>query len=440
MREQQTPVIIWLGSKIFIEGPIKLCAYSAEILYDNLIASKNTKQKIRSKQLKSKKKTKKKKALGVNTRSGKVVYFKMIRTQRHTILIGSSGYGKTNTIILIIIDRLEQGLPVIFFDPKADFQAMSEFIKVCHEYGNEPLVFSETYPNSIKINPLRNGSVNQIKDRIMEAFVWTEEYYRDVASSTLTQIIWELKNENVPVSLRSIYDLLVLKYDNKDTAGLKAKLGSIIFSDFGPLLEESENTYTIDDVRRLGLCLYIGLSTQGYGETARAVGKMITGDLIYHSYKTLTQDMISHGEELKPLSVIFDEFGSILTPRFIELLNKCRGAKIELTMAVQSVSDLDIYGRTLANQIMENCSNWIILKQRLAENASMLAESIGTYTTAKETKVIERGSETENGSVREVHELLVHPNIIKNLRVGQCILLQQDPFSVMHINIRKADI
>ena len=35
-----------------------------------------------------------------------------------------------------------------------------------------------------------------------------------------------------------------------------------------------------------------------------------------------------------------------------------------------------------------------------------------------------------------MHELLVHPDIIKNLRVGQCILLRHDPVKINLINIR----
>ena len=40
------------------------------------------------------------------------------------------------------------------------------------------------------------------------------------------------------------------------------------------------------------------------------------------------------------------------------------------------------------------------------------------------------------GTEREVNELLVHPDIIKNLRVGQCILLRHNPTKLDLINIR----
>ena len=40
-------------------------------------------------------------------------------------------------------------------------------------------------------------------------------------------------------------------------------------------------------------------------------------------------------------------------------------------------------------------------------------------------------------SVREANELLVHPDIIKNLRVGQCVLLRHNPTRLDLLNLRE---
>ena len=44
------------------------------------------------------------------------------------------------------------------------------------------------------------------------------------------------------------------------------------------------------------------------------------------------------------------------------------------------------------------------------------------------------------GTVREANELLVHPDIIKNLRVGQCVLLRHNPTKLDLINLRSRKI
>ena len=49
---------------------------------------------------------------------------------------------------------------------------------------------------------------------------------------------------------------------------------------------------------------------------------------------------------------------------------------------------------------------------------------------------MEDGEVQSKGSEREANENLVHPDIIKNLRVGQCILLRHSPSRIDLINIR----
>src|SRR5690606_35882564 len=220
-----------------------------------------------------------------------------------------------------------------------------------------------------------------------------------------------------------------------DNIGLISKLEAILVSDFGRILNsDGPNALTLSKVREEGACLYIGLSTQGYGETATAVGKLFLVELLYNSYKTLSREE-SKGLE-NPISIYFDEFGSLVTPEFIELQNKCRGAGMELTLAVQTASDIDRVNPDLTKQVIENAGNLFILKQRLDSSVSLFADAVGTILAKKQTYKIENGEQQKSGSEREVYELIVHPDIIKNLGIGQCVLLRQGPSQVNLINVR----
>ncbi len=95
---------------------------------------------------------------------------------------------------------------------------------------------------------------------------------------------------------------------------------------------------TFSQIRKERACLYIGLSTQGYGEMAVGIGKLFLNELFYNSYCSLIDKNSKANALSNPISVYFDEFGAVVTPEFIELQNKCRGAGIELTMAVQTCS------------------------------------------------------------------------------------------------------
>ena len=109
---------------------------------------------------------------------------------------------------------------------------------------------------------------------------------------------------------------------------------------------------------------------------------------------------------------------------------------MELTLAVQTSADIDRVNPELTKQVIENAGNLFILKQRLSDSAQYFAESIGTILSKKQTYRIEDGQQQSAGSEREVHELIVHSDIIKNLGIGQCILLRQGPTKVNLINVR----
>lgn len=373
-------------------------------------------------------------ALGIDTKNRKEFLLKEVDFRRHSFIVGASGFGKTNLISILQEHSLRGNKPIIFFDPKGDMEALTTFQKICEMYKKPCYIFSEHYKNSISLNPLMEGTVNQVIDRIMRSFDWSEPYYRDASRRSLTKALQKLEKDRESFTLQKVFDELV-RLESKENIGLIAKLEAILVSDFGRILNaEGPDALTLSTIRDERACLYIGLSTQGYGETATAVGKLFLGELLYNSYKTLSKED-SKGLE-NPISIYFDEFGSLVTPEFIELQNKCRGAGMELTLAVQTASDIDRVNPDLTKQVIENAGNLFILKQRLQEGASIFSEAIGTIISKKQTYRVENGEQQRSGSEREVHELVVHPDIIKNLGVGQCVLLRQGPTRVNLINVR----
>ncbi|PIR33314.1 MAG: hypothetical protein COV37_16775, partial [Bdellovibrio sp. CG11_big_fil_rev_8_21_14_0_20_39_38] len=309
------------------------------------------------------------------------------------------------------------------------------FQNICKAYSRPCYIFSEHYENSISLNPILEGSINQVVDRIMRSFDWSEPYYRDASRRSLTQALKRLEKEKKAFTLQAAFDELV-QMESKENIGLIAKIEAILVSDFGKILNAEQDGLTLSKIREERACLYIGLSTQGYGETATAVGKLFLGELLHNSYKTLSNPVDPEAGLKNPISIFFDEFGSLVTPEFIELQNKCRGAGMELTLAVQTSADIDRVNPELTRQVIENAGNLFILKQRLTDSAQYFAESIGTVLSKKQTYRVENGEQQSTGSEREVHELLVHSDIIKNLGIGQCILLRQGPSKLNLVNVR----
>jgi len=396
--------------------------------------------KIEEKHLSAKKNTKNPKALGYSANQRKELKLSEIDFSKHSFIVGGAGFGKTNLISLLQENSLQNERPIIFIDPKGDLEALETFRSLCKIYKRTCYVFSEHHKDSIKLNPFRDGSINQVTDRIISAFEWTEPFYKNVSTDALSRALRIIQNSRRPYSLSNICSVLEESFNTKETLGLRVMLGQLNESDFGRILEDDTNTKTFLDIREERACLYIGLSTQGYGETAYALGKIFLGELLYASYLKLTKESNSHKSMQESISVFFDEFGALVTPRFIELQNKCRASGIQLFLAVQSASDIDKIDPHLTLQILENASNLFILKQRMDYGASLFANAIGTKLTKKYTTREDNGTSTGMNSVREANELLVHPDIIKNLRVGQCVLLRHNPTKLDLINLRERKI
>ena len=226
-----------------------------------------------------------------------------INKSKHSVVVGASGSGKSVLLDTLMFDDMRNGKPVVYLDPKGDNESLERFIELCRMNNREYLIFSEYYDkdNKLKLNPVVEGSVNHIADRVFKSFTWSEEYYANKSQQALKISIKALKENKVPITLKSIYEKIIELTEGKVKAktvlnrteieGLITKLDNIVTSDFGYALE-GEDAYSFNQLREEGKCVYIGLSVLGYAETARAIGKLILGDINYSVYNTYRN--ISH--------------------------------------------------------------------------------------------------------------------------------------------------
>jgi conjugal transfer pilus assembly protein TraD len=356
----------------------------------------------------------------------------------HTYIVGAAGSGKTNLLSVLQENHMKNNVPVIFLDPKADMESLLTFEHLCKKYNRQSYIFHENYEDSVVLNPLKDGTANLIVDRIMNSFKFEKEFYKITSEQAIRATVTKLKETKNEITFDLIYEYMIINHNNENTIGIIGHLERIVKSDFAHLLKERDNynTKSIREIRKEKACLYIGLSTQGYGETAKALAKIFVEEMLYVSYVQLGTTYDSHYSMNNPLAIYFDEFGAIATPRFLELQNKCRGAGMQLFMAMQSPNDIKLIDENLTGLLIENSANIFVFKQRFDETANMLAKTLGTIIGKKQTYQTEDGSQGNRGSERDVNEFICHPDIIKNLKRGQCVLLQHDPTRVDLINVR----
>jgi type IV secretory pathway TraG/TraD family ATPase VirD4 len=140
-------------------------------------------------------------------------------------------------------------------------------------------------------------------------------------------------------------------------------------------------------------------------------------------------------------SAYLDDFTEYLYPGFVSLLNKSRSANVGVVFAHQAIGDIKALGDDVANSILTNSNLKIIMRGNEPDTAEYFAKVIGTQEAEKVTERAEKNffgqSRTGQGSLREVEEFVVHPNLIKrNLGVGEAVVIIPHKFGSLATKLK----
>jgi uncharacterized protein involved in tolerance to divalent cations len=386
----------------------------------------------------------------------------------HVHVVGASGFGKTTFLLNIIKEKVDAGEGIIFVDLKGDIDTVCEIASFAKNAGRidefEFFSISEDFLGVSKsISLFKNGNALEIKDKLMGAFNYDHVYYKKRIESflnlSLRALVYQRDKKSESFDLDSIYkltqgfehieelstridnkviksDLLTLVADKKlkeDLTGLRADIEGLIKTDFGHLLSNSNCSINFYDSIRESKIVYVHLDSQRYEVSAEKLGRLILQDIKVACAKIVTTIPKS---DRNPFTLIVDEFANLATEQFVGFLNKARSSGIGIVIAHQELSDLDVFSPTVRDQVMTNTSTLFSFLQKLPASAETIAGIAGTYRTEKETEQIgEEGlffktkEKTGMGSVREVEEYIVHPNMIKELTRGECFMVSKYPYS-----------
>jgi len=383
----------------------------------------------------------------------------------HMHVVGASGFGKTTFLLNVIKEKIDRGEGVIFVDLKGDIDTVCEITTYAYEAGRldefDFFSISEDFLEVSKgIALFDTGNAVEIKDKIMGAFSYDNEYYKKRIESFLNLSLRALVNlrdqSGIPFDLDSIYELLlgfeyledlkekvsdpIIKRDlesliadkrlKEDLTGLKSDIEGLMKTDFGSLISSSGEINLYNSMRDSRI-VYLHLDSQRYETSAERLGKIILQDIKAASAKIVTT---ATKAERAPITLIVDEFANLATEQFVGFLNRARASNIGIIVAHQELSDLEVFSPVVRDQIMTNTSTLVSFLQKLPASAEMIAGIGGTYRTEKETSQInEEGllfkttEKTGMGSLREVEEYVIHPNLIKELSPGECFMISKYP-------------
>lgn len=382
---------------------------------------------------------------------------------KHIFVCGTTGSGKTVALSNYIKSGIDKYYPMLIIDGKGD-TGQGSMIEIVKKLKGKRRLYVINLTNPLKsdrYNPFQNATPTIAKDMLINMTDWSEEHYKLNTERYLQRLIHLLIKANVKLSFKSIVSnmsidkftsisRLLVKNEiitkeehaqNLELAQTSGKIAESAISRFS-LIEESELGYIFDEN---GIDIYTALQEKAiilfilnpliYPETSPLIGRLLLIDS-----KKAVSNMFLHNQERT--FFIMDEINSYVSTTLIDLINKSRSANITCILATQSLSDLDFaVNESFKEQIIENCNNYIIMRQNSSINSEHWANILGTRNTLEVTYQLAQQnmvtSETGFGSARRVREYYYHPDDIKTLKTGQAIYLSKDTNFHSKVNINK---
>ncbi|MCL2399959.1 MAG: type IV secretion system DNA-binding domain-containing protein [Defluviitaleaceae bacterium] len=381
---------------------------------------------------------------------------------KHVFVCGTTGSGKTIALSNFIKAGSDYNYPMLVVDGKGDTDEGSLF-RIVKEICPDRKVYVINFNDPIKsdkYNPFKNTNTDVIKDMLINMTNWSEEHYKYNTERYIGRLLRLLAMKEIIVSLESlthylptinfiklsrdlshkgliskeehVEDIELSKISGAIAEGASARFATIRESDLGQVFSSAGiDIYTA--LEENAIILFI-LNPLLYPEMSPLIGNLIIIDS-----KKAVSNFYRHKK--KRIFYILDEINVYASMPLLDLVNKSRSANITCILATQSLSDLDHVSDQFKEQVIENCNNYIVLRQNSSVNAEHWSNVIGTRQSLQATYQISGESgevkSTDLGSLRRVREYLYHPDDIKLLTTGKAIFLSRDKMFHVSIQINK---
>ena len=382
---------------------------------------------------------------------------------KHIFICGTTGSGKTVALSNYMHNCMKKDFPMLIVDGKGDTgkDSILDVLTQLNKYYHKKIYcinltnpcISDTY------NPFFNTSPTVAKDMLINMTNWSEEHYKVNAERYLQRLILLMNKAEIPLSFQTIvkhmeldkfYELSMQLVRTKRTSKEKhlenleiaktsgkiaensiARFSTIAESELGKLFSDS-GVDIATALQEKAIILFV-LNPLIYPEISPAFGRLVLID----SKKAISQRFQNQNRTF----FLFDEINVYASKTLIDLVNKSRSANVTCVLATQSLSDLaSAEDEDFTQQIIENCNNYLVLRQNSAVNSENWANILGTRQTMEVTyQLQQKGLDTTQtgfGSARLVREFLYHPDEIKQLQTGYGIFLSRDEYfhSKLHVN------
>lgn len=335
--------------------------------------------------------------------------------KRHTLVVGTTGSGKTVLLSSLAKADILTGNRVVYIDPKGDedlLKILVSYAKITNRFNPETFMFlSPMYLDySVELNPLWGLDPDEAATVLVSSIPdGKEPFFKKVAFMVLLAILLgkEANNKN-PGNYPSIYEVtlafslnklksleedvhetikalvdsdderlamyaadaaLVLEhltsadesYFEKVTTTLKAEIDVLVTGAVGQVIGKAKTNRLVERLLNDEDVIFLAyLGALRFGD--EIVGR--AARMIFASIQRLTGKLYQNFAKFEPpLSLYGDEAKNLFYSGIEDLFNKVRGANVMLTFATQSLGDIvAALGDDKTQSIIGNANTQIYMK------------------------------------------------------------------------------
>lgn len=357
----------------------------------------------------------------------------------HTLVVGTTGAGKTNTLSVLVEGALEKKWPIIFVDGKGVENLGQAMVSHAQKFGREVSYFSMNRGSNFYYNPLIAGDYTSKKDRIITLFDDQNEYYKSISEGYIQYVFEVLEKCGVTTDMyqasqymqkEALLKLIrkavsegfldqseaqnlsdgMKKHEaaQKDISSVATHINNICGSSSGAFFNtegEGKEIITIPDILENNGFVYFKLPYMKSESFVDIFGKLIINDI-----KASLHDRLEEGK-IKPVLIVLDEYSAFAGEQVSSLLSQGRSTGARCVIGTQGFADFKkgVEGERLLSRLVQNINNFIIQQLGGYEDREVAAKLSGSKSTRKLTTQIGGDNSTLLGSLRDAYEWNINP-------------------------------
>lgn len=405
--------------------------------------------------------------------------------QRHVLLLGSSGSGKTQLLLSLLSQQISRGGGALMIDAKVDRSALDTVVALCraaNRLHDLRIVWPPDPGVSDTWNPLLRGGQEEILARIMALWGPTgggeRDFWKGTAHTIIASVLGAMRRINPLLTFTDLYlaltttDVLLwleamtpggteeaaaitaflsnyrgaggkvnIDQLKRLTGGAPQYLYPYAFGNLGQIMNHTAPTLDFLEALQSNAIVYIALPILKQTEEAIAMARVAVADL-KQAVGALQQ---LPNKPNPPFLVLLDEASAYSNVQGIErLFEQARSAHVSLIAASQVLSGFASVKKEQLDFILGNTATKIIMTLGDYVSAETMAETIGEQLRwfASESISTDRGTSSPwiaplptriskakrdmTGSMQR-YDFTVRPEQLMSQQMGRAIVLTKHP-------------